>query len=96
MTDAIIAELRAEIAELKEQLRAQARQEERVAAVEQARQEERAAAAAMIAELQAQVIRIRQERLRVALPRALSWALWETRLYHKTALTGRCGAAAGW
>ena len=45
MTDAIIAELRAEIAELKEQLRAQARAavEERDAAVEQARQEERVA-----------------------------------------------------
>ena len=34
--------------------------------------------------------RAREERLREALPGALAWALWETRMYHRSVLTGRC------
>jgi hypothetical protein len=33
----------------------------------------------------------RQTQLRQALPNELAWALWETRAYHRTTLTGRCG-----
>ena len=36
-----------------------------------------------------------RRRLREALPGALARALWETRAYHRSVLTGRCGVAAG-
>ena len=39
------------------------------------------------AELKAAKVR---ERLRRELPRALAWAAWETRRYHRSVLTGRC------
>jgi hypothetical protein len=41
--------------------------------------------------LEAQVITQRRERLRQALPSALAHALLETRMYHRSLLTGRCG-----
>ena len=31
-----------------------------------------------------------RERLRRELPRALEWAIWESRRYHQSVLTGRC------
>ena len=36
-----------------------------------------------------------RERLREVLSNALASALWETRMYHRSVLTGRCGAGAG-
>ena len=52
---------------------------------------------ALVATLQAaQVRRRREKQLRQALPGALARALWETRMYHRSVLTGRCCVAAGW
>lgn len=39
---------------------------------------------------------VRMQHLRQALRPALARALHETRLYHRTLLTGRCSASAGW
>ena len=42
---------------------------------------------ALIAEFKVAQVR---ERLRRELPRALEWAIWESRRYHQSVLTGRC------
>lgn len=46
--------------------------------------------------LQAQVIKQRREQLRRNLPIALAYAMRESRLYHRSLLTGRCGVVADW
>lgn len=44
---------------------------------------------------EAKVRRRREEQLREALPGALARALWETRMYHRSVLTGRCSVGSG-
>ena len=71
----------------------QAEREAREAA-EAALQAEREAAVAENARRDAQVWERRalalREQLRRELPRALVWAVWESRRYHRSVLTGRC------
>ena len=60
----------------------------------QAEREAREAAEAEIARRDAQVRERRalavREHLRRELPRALVWAIWESRRYHRSVLAGRC------
>ena len=46
-----------------------------------------------ILDVQAMVRRRREQQLRQALPSALTLALCDSRSYHRSILTGRCGSA---
>ena len=56
----------------------------------------REAAEDEVARLKAEKVKRCEKQLREALPGALARALWETRIYHRSVLTGRCCVAAGW
>ena len=63
------------------------------AALQAERKARKAAEAALQAEREAAVAEIAlalREQLRRELPLALEWAVWESRRYHRSVLTGRC------